>query len=373
MGNARRIKIGILTSSRADYGIYLPLLKRLQADAIFQLSILAFGTHLSEKFGYTVKQIENDGFTVDYRLETLSSSDSPKDISLSMARSIEKFSEIWKKNQFDLIFALGDRYEMFAAVASSIPFNIPVAHIHGGETTLGAIDNSFRHSITSMSNYHFTAAEPYKKRVIEILGHGNNVFNVGALSIDNVLQLNLLSVEEFNDNFNINLAKPTILSTFHPETISFEKNKGYITELISAFNELSHYQIVITMPNADTMGQFIRRELENFITENTNIIGIENFGTLGYLSCMKHCRMLIGNTSSGFIEASGLKKPVVNLGDRQKGRIMTPNIFNASLVKSDILKAVKQAEQFVPKDSDLIYGKGDTASRIVEILKTHIN
>jgi GDP/UDP-N,N'-diacetylbacillosamine 2-epimerase (hydrolysing) len=373
MGNVRRLKIGILTSSRADYGIYLPLLQRLQTDPNFHLGILAFGTHLSEKFGYTVKQIENDGFTVDYNLETLSNSDSPKDISLSMARTIEKFSEIWPENQFDLVFALGDRYEMFAAVISAIPFNIKVAHIHGGETTLGAIDNSFRHSITAMSNYHFTAAEPYKQRVIQILGHNNNVFNVGALSIDNIKQLNLLSIEEFKSTFNINLAIPTILSTFHPETISFEKNRGYVAELISTLSELSHYQIVITMPNTDTMGQYIRGELEQFINENTNVIGVENFGTLGYLSCMKHCKMLIGNTSSGFIEASGLEKPVVNIGDRQKGRIITPNIFNTPIVKCEILKAVIKAEQYIPKESDLIYGKGDAASKIVEILKILVN
>lgn len=367
------MRIGVLTSSRADYGVYFPLLEKLGNDPEFQLELLVFGTHLSEKHGRTIDQIILDGFKIAEKINTLPLGDSPEDIAKAMGITTSAFSCIWTKHRYDLVFAIGDRYEMFAAVAAALPHNIAIAHIHGGETTLGAIDNSFRHSITTMSNYHFTAAEPYKQRVIQILGHNSNVFNVGALSIDNIKQLNLLSIEEFKKTFNINLAKPTILSTFHPETISFEKNKDYVAELISAFNELSHYQIVITMPNTDTMGQYIRRELEQFIKESTNIIGVENFGTLGYLSCMKHCKMLIGNTSSGFIEASGLEKPVVNLGDRQKGRIITQNIFNTPIVKRDILKAVKKAEQYMPKETDLIYGKGDAASKIVKILKSQFN
>ena len=363
------MKIGILTSSRADYGIYQPLLKRIANDDFFDLNLLVFGTHLSEKFGKTIRFIKSDGYPIAHEIETLPDSDSPFAVSRSMAKTIYEFSQVWNEDNFDLIFALGDRYEMFAAVSSTLPFNIPVAHIHGGETTLGAMDNSFRHAITLMSKYHFVAAEPYKKRVIEILGSKDNVYNVGALSIDNIMHLTLMNVAEFKIKFNIDISIPTILITFHPETIHYEKNKESIEEIVDALKELDKYQLVITMPNADTMGLYIREHLTNFIRETPTARGVESFGSLGYLSCMKHCKMMLGNTSSGFIEAAGLNKPVVNLGNRQKGRIVTPNIFNTPCKKNEILSAVKQAEKYNKDDLTAIYGEGMAAEKIVKVLK----
>ncbi len=364
------MKIGVLTSSRADYGVYLPLLRKIKADPAFELELLVFGTHLSEKFGMTFKQIELDGFEVETKVETLPDGDLPGDISDSMAKTISGFTKIWRNKKLDLVFALGDRYEMFAAVASSVPFNIPVAHLHGGETTLGAIDNVFRHSITCMSKLHFTGAEPYRKKVIEITGSDKNVFNVGALSIEAIKSLQLLTIEQFQLKYKIDLNLPTILVTFHPETIELEKNEVYIRELIAAIKTLSGNQIVITMPNADTMGLMIRSKLNEFIRGNSNAIGVESFGSLGYLSCMKHCKMMLGNTSSGFIEACHFRKPVINLGNRQTGRIITPNIFNCPIEKQAILRSVEMAEKFIPQNLEPIYGTGNAAERIVEILKT---
>ena len=363
------IRIGVLTSSRADYGIYTPLLKAMKSDPFFDLQIIAFGTHLSDKYGYTLKQIINDGYEIAAKVDTMPEGDTPRDIAQSMGKTTFAFSKIWAEQSFDLVFALGDRYEMFAAVSATLPFNIKIAHIHGGETTLGAIDNAFRHCITSMAQLHFTSAEPYKERVIEISGSDKDVFNTGALSIDNIKQMPLLSIEKFKEKYNIDLELPGILITFHPETVSFEKNKEYVSELIAALKELKDYQLIFTMPNADTMGLYIREKLQAFIAENTNAKGVENFGNQSYLSCMKHCKIMLGNTSSGFIEAAGFNKPVVNLGNRQTGRIVTPNIFNTPINKTAILENVNRAMQYNSYESMEIYGDGNAADKIVRILR----
>jgi len=320
----------------------------------------------------TVRQIEQDGFRVDIKADTVPEGDKPEDISASMAKTIIGFAEVWSNHQFDLVIALGDRYEMFAAVASTVPFNIPVAHLHGGETTTGAIDNVFRHAITCMSKIHFTCTDIYKQKVVEITGSETNVYNVGALSIEAIESLKLLSVEEFLEKYRIDLTIPTILVTFHPETVSLNKNKGYIQELVAAMRELKGYQIVITMPNADTMGLLIRKELSRFIEETPSAIAVESFGSLGYLSCMKHCTMMLGNTSSGFIEAFHFRKPVVNLGDRQKGRIITPNIFNCAVERKAILSCIEKAIRFTLGLWEPVYGEGIASDKIIEILKKQI-
>ncbi len=362
------MKIAVLTSSRADYGIYYPLLKALKNDVFFELSIIAFGTHLSEQYGYTLNQILEDGFEVPIRINTIPDNDSPLAISEGMGKTIIKFSVVWEENNFDLVFCLGDRYEMFAACASSVPFNVKLAHIHGGEQTLGAIDDTFRHAITHMSSYHFTTTEQYKLRVIELNGNDKNVFNVGALSIDNLKQLVLFSIEEFKQKFNIDLSKPSILITFHPETVSIEMNESYIDELIGALSETKNYQFIITMPNADTMGNLIREKFNNFIKMNPNAIGVESFGALGYLSCMKHCSFMLGNTSSGFVEASFFPKYVINLGERQRGRVLTANIFNCPIQKHRILTAIKNYPKIKLNPSVNLYGDGRAAVKILQIV-----
>jgi len=362
-------RIAVLTSSRADYGIYLPLLKLLKKSQNFDLEIIAFGTHLSQKYGFTLDNILEDGFKVNYTVETVPHDDTPKSVSLSMAITMSGFAELWEKENFDLIFALGDRYEMFAAVASAVPFNIPVAHIHGGETTIGAIDNAFRHSITCMAKYHFTCAEPYKLRVEQITGSPDYVYNVGALSIDTLTSTELLPVNDFKARFGIDMALPSILITFHPGTIGIEKNKVYVTELIAALEEIKNYQLIITMPNADTMGLMIREKLNRFIEKTDNAIGIENFGWLGYLSCMKHCSFMLGNTSSGFVEASFFPKWVINLGDRQKGRILTKNILNIKILKEEILTSVDIVENSELPLNTNIYGHGNASKNIISRIK----
>jgi GDP/UDP-N,N'-diacetylbacillosamine 2-epimerase (hydrolysing) len=363
------LKVAFLTSSRADYGIAIPLLKAIKSDPFFDLQVIAFGTHLSVKHGETVNLIITDGFDVSIKVDSMPLGDSPDTIAAAMGKTMINFSKVWNENQFDFIIALGDRYEMFAACASSIPFNIPIAHIHGGETTLGAFDDAFRHSITQMATIHFTTTEHYKQRVVELKGSDKNVYNVGALSIDNLHSLQLLTIEEFNAKFNINLSIPSILITFQPETVNFEKNRVYVDNLIAALKEIRNYQFIITMPNADTSGNMIREQLAVFIAENSNAIGIESFGTLGYLSCMKHCSMLLGNTSSGFVEASFFPKYVINIGERQRGRILTENIYNCKIDKEEIISAVKNFKHTQWNQKIELYGNGTTASKIVSELK----
>lgn len=370
------MRVAVLTSSRADYGIYLPLLKVLEADDDFELNIIAFGTHLSRFHGYTLKQIEKNGFNIIEKLETLILGETEEAISNAIGNTIIKFSSVWAslKNNIDIVLALGDRYEMFAAVAASVPFNIPIAHIHGGETTLGAIDNKFRHAITLMSSLHFVSTEQYAKKVADLIGKSKNIHQVGALSLENLSHLKLLSVEQFKQQFKINLAIPSILMTFHPETVSIEKNEAYADELLNVLAVLSKtYQIIITMPNADTMGNLIRAKFTQLSQSNNKVTAVENFGTLGYFSCMKHCSFLLGNTSSGIIEAASFGKYVINLGDRQKGRAFGKNVLHTTIASKDILKNIATIEKkkgnFTEKN---IYFQKNSASKILEVLKTDL-
>jgi GDP/UDP-N,N'-diacetylbacillosamine 2-epimerase (hydrolysing) len=365
------MKITVLTSSRADYGIYLPLLKKLKADSVFQLEILAFGTHLSPKFGSTVDQIISDGFEVTYRIETLPGGDRPEDIASAMGATIEKFAHHWAKHQTDLILCLGDRYEMFSAVSASVPFGIKIAHLHGGETTAGAIDEAFRHSITAMASLHFVSTEKHALRVAQIKGSNNDVYNVGALSLDNLSEVSLYNVKEFKEKFGITLNNP-ILVTFHPETVNYNKNEDYIGQLLNALDKVKD-QLLITMPNADTMGGLIRQKLTKFAEGKPNVNLVESLGTKGYFSALANCSMVVGNSSSGIIEAASFGKYVLNLGKRQEGRDTGKNVFHCDIEEEVILKAIDTTKTLPFPGKKNIYGDGGAAKQIVEILKQRKN
>ncbi len=364
------MKIAVLTSSRADYSIYKPLLELIATqEKEWQLDIIAFGTHLSEKYGYTVETILKDGFNVSHRIDTLPYGDSPAAIVESMGRTMQLFGELWGNTSYDLIIALGDRYEMFAAVAASLPFNMKVAHLHGGETTLGAIDNAFRHSISHMSQIHFVSSEVYKNRLNELLDNKQHIYNVGALSFDNLCKGDLYTVDEFRTRFKIDLNIPTVLITIHPETVSFEKNEHYTEVLLKVLSSLKGYQYLITMPNADTMGLSIRKKIIRYAEENKQVCLVESLGTVGYLSVMKYCSFMMGNTSSGFIEASFFPKWVINLGNRQKGRLLTPNIIATEFDEFQIMEAVRKIETSGTPEKSEVYGDGSAATKIVRIIK----
>ena len=365
------MRVSVLTSSRADFGIYLPLLNSLNKDPYFDLNIIAFGTHLSHEHGFTLNNIIEHGFNVQHKVKNIIG-DTPKEIAEAMALTIKEFSEIWnvEKGKTDLIICVGDRYEMYAAVSASIPFNLSIAHIHGGETTLGSIDNIFRHSLTLMATYHFTSTESHSEKVIKLTNNMSNVFNIGSLSLDNIDTIQLLSIDEFKFKFNIDLTKPTILVTFHPETVLYENNEGYTKEICSTFEEMQNFQIVITMPNADTMGNIIRENFIHLSSKYNHIFSVENFGIQGYFSAMKHCKFLLGNTSSGILEAASFNKYVINLGNRQKGRTAGKNVLNVPIDKILILEMVKKVTNWGEFFGENIYkGTQPANQRIIEVLK----
>lgn len=367
------IRTLLLTSSRADFGIYLPLIRQIQKDSSFSLKLLAFGTHLSQLHGHTIDQITDLGIPVDYRISSLLTADQPVDIATAYALTTMKFAEFWQNHHsnFDVVFVLGDRFEMAAAVAAGIPFNIPFAHIHGGETTLGAIDNIYRHSISLAARFHFVSTNPYKQKIAELTGSDEHCYVVGALGLAGINEVQELSIDEFQSKWKIDLSIPTILVTAHPETVSFEKNQVYSEQLHLALSQLSgSAQIVVTMPNADTSGSIFRNMFQKLKQENPEqIYLIENFGSQSYFSCMRHAKLLIGNTSSGIIEAASFNKFVLNLGDRQKGRTSGENVIHLPFDAQAIIRAT---DAYLGKfySGENLYYKPDSALSIKSTIKS---
>ena len=366
-----QIKLGVLTSSRADFGIYLPLLRAIKNDLSFAIEIIAFGTHLSHFHGFSIDHISQEGFSKIAIVESIVEGDSQASISTSIGLTAIKFASFWetKKNSYDYVLCLGDRFEMFAAVMASIPFNIRLIHLHGGEMTLGAIDNIFRHSISHTSFMHFVSSNDYENRLKKMLDNTNNIYNVGALSLDSLTEIKLLDSKSFKETWGINMELPTILVTLHPETNSdLSKNKQNAIVITDIINKFLQFQFVLTMPNADSYGKTIRKVFtENLNGSNFKII--ENFGTLGYFSCMSLSRMVLGNSSSGIIEAASLMRYNINLGSRQEGRLRSLNTidleFNINLIESKILE-IDQNPIYNGKN---LYWNGGAVGKIINILK----
>ena len=364
------MKVGILTSSRADYGIYLPLLQKMKLDSFFELEIIAFGTHLSKSHGFTVNEIQKDGYDVIHEISSLISNDDAESISTSYGLTILKFADFWAENQYDVVFCLGDRFEMSAAVQAGIPFGVNFAHVHGGETTLGAIDNIYRHQITLSSKMHFTASNLYAKKIVGLIEDKNNVYPVGALSLDEVSLFKPIEKSVFYKKFSIP-SEDFALLTFHPETVAVNENVHFATEMKTALFELcQELYLVITMPNADTLGSFYRQELEVLKHEfPERVLLIENFGKANYFSAMYYAKLLIGNTSSGIIEAASFGKYVINVGARQKGRAQSKNILNATFSSKDILLKFNQALKLGKYKESNIYYKAGAVDNIIKVLK----
>lgn len=368
------MKIGILTSSRADFGIYLPLLREMRRHDWIDTRIIAFGTHLSRYHGYTLKAIEDSGFKVSHTVESMLLSDTPDSISTAMGLTTLQFGAFWKQQRenFDLVFALGDRYEMFAAVIAGVPNQIRFAHLHGGEKTLGAIDNVFRHCITQASAIHFTSTKQYADRVRQLLDEPQHIYWVGALSLDNLEDINFLDKKQFAEKWQIDMHRPTVLTTFHPETSNPEGNERDSFELVDAIDVLTlkGYQFLITMPNADTNGSIVREILNKRLAQKPGVFLIENLGTQSYFSAIKHCSFLLGNTSSGIIEAASFAKYVINLGDRQKGRLSGDNVITIDVSKNKILETVERIETLPKLSSENIYYNGGAAKTIVQTIQS---
>lgn len=339
------IRLGILSSSRADFGIYQPLIEKLKVDDHFSVEVIAFGTHLSPYHGHTLDTIEALGVADIKKVYGMPLSDEPEAIANAYGLLVSNFSQFWGTHEYDWVLALGDRFEMSAAVQAGIPSQVRFAHLHGGETTLGAIDNVYRHQITLASSMHFVATEAFAQRVCSILGHSEKVYCVGALSLDGITNLELPPWSEVAATMGLPQQEAFVLATFHPETVAYEKNEHFSQVAASVFQQLAQeHKVIITMPNADSAGSLFRKAFQQLQADlPEQIFLVENFGKIRYFAAMRQARFLIGNTSSAIAEAASFKKYAVNVGNRQEGRAQSPNILNAPFDIERILERCREA------------------------------
>jgi UDP-hydrolysing UDP-N-acetyl-D-glucosamine 2-epimerase len=370
-------KIAIITATRAEYGLLRPLIDLVHNDPELELQLLVTGAHLSPNHGNTWQQIEADGFPITKKVEILLASDTPVAVSKAMGLAQISFAEAFEELTPDIAIILGDRYEMLAIASSALMFNIPIAHLHGGELTYGAIDDSIRHAITKMSSLHFTSTEEYRKRVIQMGEAPESVFNTGAIGLDNIRNLKLYNRQELESAIGTKLKKRNFIITYHPETRNNESITHQMDQLLSALNGYDDDTLLLfTGANADAHGNEINTILKQFVASHPgNALFFDSLGQLRYLSCLKHFDMVIGNSSSGIIEAPSFRIPVVNIGNRQAGRIMAANILNCENIKEEITKAIKTglSDSFQKSIEDLKspYGEGNAAPQILGIIKNY--
>ena len=366
-------KICVVTGTRAEYGLLYWLMKEIQLDKELELQLIVTGMHLSPEFGLTYKEIEKD-FKIDKKIEMLLSSDTAVGISKSMGLAQISFSEAYEELRPDILIVLGDRYEIFSAVSAAMIAQLPIAHLHGGETTEGAFDESIRHSITKMSHLHFTAADDYKNRVIQLGENPSKVFNVGGLGIENIKRLKLLSREEFEESINFKLNKKNIIVTFHPVTLEKSTAKDQFQELLNAIDELEDTNIIFTKANSDTDGRIINQMIDEYVSKNSQkAVGFTSLGQLRYLSALQYVDAIVGNSSSGLLEAPSFKIATINIGDRQKGRLKADSVIDCTENKQSIINAIKKSTS--PEFINLLqktenpYGDGCASKRIINEIK----
>jgi len=334
-------KICVITGTRAEYGLLYWLMKEIEDSNDLELQLVVTGMHLSPEFGLTYQQIEDDGFVVKHKVEMLLSSDTPVGISKSMGLAMIGFADVFADLLPDLLVVLGDRFEIFAAASAALVCKVPIAHIHGGEITEGAFDEAFRHSITKMAHLHFTATEEYRNRVIQLGEQPDNVFNVGAIGIDNIKRFKLLSREDFEESVDLKLAKRNLLITFHPVTLEEGTAAEQFANLLQVLDELEETHLFFTKANADTDGRIINEMIDNFVSRNADkAIAHTSLGQIRYLSALQYMDGVVGNSSSGIIEAPSFQIGTVNIGDRQKGRIQASTIISCSPSLKSLRKAL---------------------------------
>jgi len=366
-------KICVITGTRAEYGLLYWLMKEIKKNKDLKLQVIATGMHLSPEFGLTYKEIEKD-FKIDKKIEMLLSSDTSIGISKSMGLAQISFSEAYEELKPDIIIVLGDRYEIFSAVSSAMIAKIPIVHLHGGETTKGAFDESIRHSITKMSHLHFTATKEYKKRVIQLGENPKRVFNVGGMGIENIKRLKLLNKEKFEKSIGFKLNQKNILVTFHPVTLENSTAKEQFQNLLDAIDELKDTNIIFTKANSDTDGRVINQMIDNYVSVNSDkSIEFTSMGQLRYLSALQFIDAVVGNSSSGLIEAPSFKIGTINIGDRQKGRIKSKSVIDSKENKKSILDSFNKlySNEFkdILKTVKNPYGDGCASKKIIKELK----
>ena len=366
-------KICVVTSTRAEYGLLYWLLKEIEADSELKLQLIVTGMHLSPEFGLTYKEIEKE-FKIDKKIEILSSSHTSLDICAEMARVYEKFAPALAELKPEILVLLGDRYEIFGIAGVASIMQIPIAHIHGGETTQGAFDEAFRHSITKMSHIHFAATNEYANRIIQLGEEPGRVFNVGGPGIENIKKLNLLNKDEFEKSMDFRLAKKNILITFHPATLENSSAREQFGEILKALDELDETNFIFTKANSDTDGDVINKMIDEYVSQNPQkAAAFVSLGQLRYLSAIKFVDIVLGNSSSGLLEVPSFKKATINIGDRQKGRARASSVIDVRPVKEEILAAIKRAysKEFEQTLKDAInpYDGGNPSKKMVKILK----
>ncbi|PWE22112.1 UDP-N-acetylglucosamine 2-epimerase (hydrolyzing) [Aliarcobacter skirrowii] len=366
-------KVCVVTGTRAEYGLLYWLLKEIEADKDLELQLIVTGMHLSPEFGLTYKEIEKE-FSVNKKIEMLLSSDTSVGISKSMGLAQISFAESYDELKPDIVVVLGDRYEIFSATSAAMIARIPIAHIHGGEKTEGAFDESIRHSITKMSHLHFTATEEYKNRVIQLGEHPSRVFNVGGMGIENIKKIELLNKKEFEKSIEFKLNSKNILVTFHPVTLENSTAKEQFKELLDAIDELEDTNIIFTKANSDTDGRVINKMIDEYVIKNfQKSVQFTSLGQLRYLSALQYVDAVVGNSSSGLAEAPSFRIGTINIGDRQKGRIKASSVIDCEPNKDSILNSFEKlySKEFQETLKTTInpYGDGCASKKIVEILK----
>lgn len=364
-------EVAVVTVGRSDFGIYRPLLTAISAHPELRLRVLASGMHLSPDFGFTVRDIEAAGFEVFERVETLLASDSAEGIAKSIGIGVLGFAQVFSHYRPDILVLLGDRFDMLPAGLAALPFHIPIAHIHGGELTEGLIDEAIRHSLTKLSHLHFTSTEAYARRVIQLGEEPWRVTVAGALGVDAIRQTNLDSPEETARRFGFSLDSPVALVTFHPVTLEYEQTEHQVSNLLNALDKIG-LQCIFTYPNADTAGRGIIRQIDGFCANRKHCRSVTNAGHQAYLCLLNSVTVMVGNSSSGIIEAASFKLPVINIGRRQQGRLRAKNVIDCGNDRDDIVAAIQRALDpgFRRSLEHLVnpYGDGSASKRIVDKL-----
>lgn len=368
-------KICVVTGTRAEYGLLRWVMQGIKDDNELTLQVIATGMHLSPEYGLTYHEIERDGFRIDRKVEMLTSSDTPVGIAKSMGLGMIGFADALNELRPDLIVVLGDRFEIFAAVAAAMVARIPVAHLHGGEKTEGAFDEALRHSITKMSHLHFVAAEEYRRRVIQLGEQPERVFLVGGLGIDNIQRLKLLDRAELETSLDLKLGQKNLLITFHPVTLETATAADQMAELLAALGKLKDTQLIFTLPNADTDGRVLTKMVKQFVAQHLNAHAYTSLGQLRYLSCIAHVDGVVGNSSSGLLEVPSLRKGTINIGDRQRGRLQAASVLNCQPTRQSIAAALERLydTDFQASLSQVVnpYGEGGASEKVVQTIKNY--
>jgi len=366
-------KIAVVTATRAEYGLLKPIIMALKNVEEFETELVVTGAHLSPEFGFTYREVQEDDININKKIEILLSSDTSVGISKSMGLAMISFAEYFEESRPDILLVLGDRYETLAVCCAAMNARIPIAHLYGGETTEGAVDEAIRHSITKMSYLHFTATEQYRKRVIQLGEHPDRVFTVGAVGVENAMATQCLSKEELEKSIHFSLDKPYAVVTFHPVTLEGKSAQMQFGEILKALKKHTELKYIFTKANADADGRIINKMIDDYVMQNSDTVCFESLGSLRYLSAIKYAAMVIGNSSSGLIEVPSFKIPTINIGDRQKGRIQADSVINCSTKEKEIVNAIELAASKSFRDSIASvrnpYGNGNTSLKVVSILQ----